>query len=131
LDAARTPEIQTVDLAGLALELAAWGGSELRFVDPPPSGTFAAAQDLLRSLGALDAKLRITPFGQRMLKLGTHPRLAAMLLAPRAANEQALACDLAALIEARDPLVSYRGDDWQSRWEALGVRRDSTTLDSR
>jgi ATP-dependent helicase HrpB len=119
LDAARTPEIQTVDLAGLALELAAWGDSKLRFVDAPPAGTFAAAQDLLRSLGALDTKLRITSFGTRMLKLGTHPRLAAMLLAPADTNEQALACDLAALVEARDPLTGYRGDDWQSRWQAL------------
>ncbi len=131
LDAARTPEIHTVDLAGLALELAAWGGSDLRFVDAPPPGTFAAAQDLLRSLGALDAKQRITPFGTRMLKLGTHPRLAAMLLAPSGRNEQALACDLAALVEARDPLTGYRGDDWQSRWDALMHHRDRKTLDSR
>jgi ATP-dependent helicase HrpB len=130
LDAARTPEIHTVDLAGLALELAAWGGGDLRFVDAPPPGTFAAAQDLLRSLGALDAKQRITSFGHRMLKLGTHPRLAAMLLAPANANEQALACDLAALVDARDPLTGYRGDDWQSRWEALMQQRGNRTLDS-
>jgi ATP-dependent helicase HrpB len=127
LDAARTPEIQTVDLAGLALELAAWGGSDLRFVDAPPSGTFAAAQDLLRSLGALDARKRITPFGTKMLKLGTHPRLAAMLLAPTDTNEQALACDLAALVEARDPLTGYRGDDWQPRWQALMDQRAKRT----
>jgi ATP-dependent helicase HrpB len=126
LDAARTPEIHTVDLTGLALELAAWGGSDLRFVDPPPAGTFAAAQDLLRSLGALDAKQRITPFGTRMLKLGTHPRLAAMLLAPSGRNEQALACDLAALVEARDPLTGYRGDDWQARWQALMDSRNKS-----
>jgi ATP-dependent helicase HrpB len=130
LDAARTPEIHTVDLAGLALELAAWGGSDLRFVDAPPPGTFAAAQELLRSLGALDAKQHITPFGNRMLKLGTHPRLAAMLLAPSDSNEQALACDLAALVEARDPLVGYRGDDWQSRWSALMQQRDGRRQDS-
>ncbi len=131
LDAARNPEINTVDLAGLALELAAWGGSDLRFVDAPPPGTFAAAQDLLKSLGALDARQRITSFGTRMLKLGTHPRLAAMLLAPSDANEQALACDLAALVEARDPLTGYRGDDWQARWQALMDGRGKKTLDSR
>ncbi len=131
LDAARNPEINTVDLAGLALELAAWGGSDLRFVDAPPSGTFAAAQDLLKSLGALDARGRITAFGGKMLKLGTHPRLAAMLLAPTDANEQALACDLAALVDARDPLTGYRGDDWQPRWQALMEHRDKRGLDSR
>jgi ATP-dependent helicase HrpB len=123
LDLARNPEINNVDLAPLALELAAWGSSELRFVDAPPAGTLAAARDLLIRLQALDARHQITPFGQRLLQLGTHPRLAAMLLAPKAPLEQALACDLAALIEARDPLIGYRGDDWQSRVDALAAQR--------
>ncbi|MDR2212589.1 MAG: ATP-dependent helicase HrpB [Pseudomonadales bacterium] len=123
LDVARNPEINQVDLAPLVLELAGWGNSELRFVDAPPPGTLNAARDLLRQLGALDARQRITAFGRNMLQLGTHPRLAAMLLAPRAAPEQALACDLAALIEARDPLLGYRGDDWQSRHDALSAQR--------
>jgi ATP-dependent helicase HrpB len=123
LDLARNPEINNVDLAPLALELAAWGSSELRFVDAPPAGTLASSRDLLIRLGALDARHQITPFGQRLLKLGTHPRLAAMLVAPTAAHEQALACDLAALIEARDPLIGYRGDDWQSRHDALAAQR--------
>ncbi|HWK54643.1 MAG TPA: ATP-dependent helicase HrpB, partial [Hyphomicrobiales bacterium] len=119
LDAARTPEIVNVDLAALALELAAWGSSDLRFVDPPPPGTLAAARELLLQLGAFDARLRLTALGQRMLRLGTHPRLAAMLLAPTSGPAKALACDLAALIEARDPLKGYRGDDWHSRHAAL------------
>jgi len=119
LDSARNPEINNVDLAGLALELAAWGSSELRFVDAPPTGTLAAGKDLLLKLGALDGKQRITTFGKQLLTLGTHPRLAAMLLAPTVANETALACDLAALIDTRDPLAGYRGDDWQPRWQAL------------
>ncbi|KGO98392.1 ATP-dependent helicase HrpB, partial [Novilysobacter defluvii] len=36
LEPQRRPEIAQVDLAGLALELAAWGSDRLRFVDPPP-----------------------------------------------------------------------------------------------
>jgi ATP-dependent helicase HrpB len=123
LDPARTPEIQNVDLAGLALELAAWGNEALGFVDAPPPGAFAAAKDLLVRLHALDAQYRITDFGKRMLALGTHPRLAAMLLAATGVREQALACDLAALVEARDPLQNYRGDDWQPRWQALATFR--------
>jgi ATP-dependent helicase HrpB len=119
LDIARTPEINNVDLAGLALELAAWGSSDLRFVDAPPPGTLAAAKDLLQRLGALDSQYRITTLGTKLLTLGTHPRLAAMLLCARNSEEKSLACDLAALIEARDPLTGYRGDDWQSRWLAL------------
>ena len=53
-----------------------------------------------------------------MLALGTHPRLAAMLLAASGGTERALACDLAALVEARDPLRT-RSDGWRQRWLAL------------
>jgi len=126
LDPQRRPEIAQVELAGLALELAAWGSEALRFVDPPPAGALAAARDLLRRLGALDGEA-ITPFGRRLLALGTHPRLAAMLLSPRADDERALACDLAALIEARDPLLPQRGvqrsDALAERWRALAAFR--------
>jgi ATP-dependent helicase HrpB len=123
LDLARTPEIFTVDLAALALELASWGSKDLRFLDAPPPGALAAAEDLLQRLGALDAKRNPTALGRRMLTLGTHPRLAAMLLCARDKDELALACDLAALVEARDPLTGYRGDDWHSRWLALADSR--------
>jgi len=123
LDVSRTPEIANVDLAGLALELAAWGSSALRFVDAPPAGPFASAQDLLQTLGALDAHKHLTALGKKMLTLGTHPRLAAMLLSTRDNAEAAIACDLAALIDARDPLIGYRGDDWLRRWQALRDQR--------
>jgi ATP-dependent helicase HrpB len=122
LEAQRRPEIAQVELAGLALELAAWGDADLRFVDPPPPGALAAARELLQRLGALEGRA-ITTLGRRMLALGTHPRLAAMLLAPENNNERALACDLAALIEARDPLRS-RSDALAARWQALAAFRN-------
>jgi ATP-dependent helicase HrpB len=135
LEPQRRPEIAQVELSGLALELAAWGNAALRFVDPPPAGALAAARELLQRLGALDGATpvsrpdasRITALGQRMLALGTHPRLAAMLLAPRDPRERALACDLAALLEARDPLQSQAGkprsDAMIDRWNALAAFR--------
>ena len=123
LDAARSPEITQVELSALALELAAWGSSDLRFVEAPPTGAMAAARELLQRLGAIDGAASITPLGRRMLGLGTHPRLAAMLLSAPPGEEQALACDLAALVEARDPLRGYRGDDWAARWRALAQFR--------
>ncbi|NLA67421.1 MAG: ATP-dependent helicase HrpB [Gammaproteobacteria bacterium] len=130
LEPQRRPEIAQVELAGLALELAAWGSDALRFVDPPPAGAMAAARDLLRTLGALEAAsaepgstLRITAIGRRMLALGTHPRLAAMLLAAAGPVAKALACDLAALLEARDPLRS-RSDALAARWRALAGFRE-------
>lgn len=122
LEPQRRAEIAQVELSGLALELAAWGSSDLRFVDAPPAGAMAAARELLQRLGALDAREVITALGRRMLALGTHPRLAAMLLAPDDAGERALACDLAALIEARDPL-RLRSDALAERWQALAQFR--------
>jgi ATP-dependent helicase HrpB len=123
LEPMRRAEIQHSELSPLALELAAWGGTELPFVDPPPTGALQAGHDLLMALGALDSDRRITALGRRMLGLGTHPRLAAMLLAVHDDTEKALACDLAALIEARDPLIGARRDDWQARWQALADLR--------
>src|SRR5690606_38993879 len=92
LEPQRRPEINQVELSGLALELAGWGDADLRFPDPPPPGALAAGRELLQRLGALDGQ-SITAFGRRMLALGTHPRLAAMLLAPDDDSERALACD--------------------------------------
>lgn len=126
----RRAEIQQVELAGLALELAAWGSDALRFVDAPPSGALAAARDLLQQLGALDAQHAITAHGRALLALGTHPRLAAMLLVAQGDEARALACDLAALLEARDPL-QRRSDALAERWQALAAfRRGQTPADA-
>ncbi len=122
LESQRRPEIAQVELAALALELAAWGSDDLRFVDAPPVGAMAAARELLQRLGALSDSGGLTALGRRMLTLGTHPRLAAMLLAAGSGAEQALACDLAALVEARDPL-RQGGDALAARWRALAAFR--------
>ncbi len=123
LEPQRKPEIAQVELAALALELAVWGSSELRFVDAPPAGALAAGREVLQRLDALDAQGAITARGKRMLDLGTHPRLAAMLLASGEPQQVALACDLAALVEARDPLRT-RSDALAQRWQALAAFRN-------
>lgn len=129
LEPQRRAEITQVELAGLALELAAWGDPQLRFIDPPPQGVMASARELLQRLGALE-DATITALGRRMLGLGTHPRLAAMLLASDDPVETALACDLAALVEARDPLRS-RSDAMVTRWHALaGFRTGRVPADA-
>jgi ATP-dependent helicase HrpB len=119
LDVQRSAEISQTELSSLCLELAAWGSQALRFVESPPIGTMAAAEELLQRLNASDKHKRITALGKKILALGTHPRIAAMLLAAKSESEKALACDLAALIEARDPLIGERRDDWMLRWQAL------------
>jgi ATP-dependent helicase HrpB len=124
LEPQRRAEIAQVELSSLALELAAWGDAGLRFVDPPPAGNLAAARELLQRLGALDAGA-ITAFGRRLLALGSSPRIGAMLLAADDPDEQALACDLAALLDGRDPLRG--GDDLASRWRLLAAFRSGRT----
>jgi ATP-dependent helicase HrpB len=106
LPQADRPEILEAELSGLALDCAAWGAEPgaLAFLDAPPAGTLAAARGLLRDLDALDEAGRITETGRRMARLGTHPRLARMMLAAEGSAEKALAAELAALLEERDPL---------------------------
>ncbi len=106
LPQADRPEILEAELSGLALDCAAWGAEPgaLAFLDAPPAGTMAAARGLLRDLDALDEAGRITETGRRMARMGTHPRLARMMLAADGSAEKALAAELAALLEERDPL---------------------------
>ncbi|HET8554031.1 MAG TPA: ATP-dependent helicase HrpB, partial [Rhodanobacteraceae bacterium] len=125
LESARMPEIAQVELSGLALELAAWGDSDLPWLDAPPAGALAQARDLLQRLGALDDGGRMTALGRRMHELGATPRLAAA--AVRAERSQrALVADLLALLEARSPLRggASRDDAVAARVNALHVFRD-------
>ena len=103
----RLPEIAQADLAGFALELAAWGGGDdLRFIDTPPSGALAQARELLAALHAVDDDGSITPLGRTMLGLPVHPRLARMV----AVDGSPLACVIATLVEERD-IFRGRTDD--------------------
>lgn len=125
LDLARSAEIAQAELSALALELAAWGSDELRWLDPPPPGALAQARELLANLAAVDADGRITALGRRMLELGATPRLGAAAL--RAPTElRALVADLLALMEARSPLrgTQARSDDFRARVAALHAWRD-------
>lgn len=130
LQSRRRPEILDADLAPLALELAQWGISDpmtLAWLEPPPSGALAQARTLLVELEALDEQGRITPTGQALAELPTHPRLAHLLRCSTALEQGALAADLAALLEERDLLrgeLAY-GSDLTARLEALLMFRRS------
>ena len=100
------PESDSVDLAGLALEVAVWGTEvkDLRWLDPPPGRALAEARELLSQLGALDGDGRPTPAGRAMAELPLHPRLARMLVGGLPAGLGPVACAMAALLEDRDVL---------------------------
>ena len=109
-------EINKVDLAGLALELALWGvadPAELPFLDEPPAKTFAAGRGLLQLLGALDESGRLTETGRAMATLPLHPRLARMVI--DAGTDQELAGIVAALVDDRDVLRGHPDDVPQKR----------------
>lgn len=134
LAAKNTPEILSSDLAPLILELAQWGvreAEELRWLDPPPPGPVAQAQELLQRLGALDGERRITDHGAAMLALGTHPRLAHMMIHSLDLGLADDACLLAALLSERD---IFRGEarwdrDIQKRVELLQGKSKSAAAD--
>ncbi len=121
-------EILHADLAPLALELALWGVTDpgaLHWMQAPPRGAYGQAVELLQQLGALDSARRITSHGAAMARLGTHPRLAHMLLKATSGGREmlSLACDLAALLSERDLLRAdreqRRGVDIESRLQVL------------
>ncbi len=116
------PEVFEAELSGLVLSCAAWGErpEDLPFPDAPPAGAVAAGRTLLTELGALDEG-KLTSTGKEMARLRATPRLAAMMVAARTPQETALAADLAAILEERDPLAR-KGDapaDISLRLDAL------------
>lgn len=116
------PEILQVDLAGVALELAAWGvdAKELDFLDVPPSGAFERAIELLAQLDAIDSDGHITTRGRAMLGLPLHPRLAAMVVGAHDTDVWT-ACLVAALLEDRD-VVRVMGGNRDAVPEDIGWR---------
>ena len=147
----RKPEIEEADLAPMVLDTAAFGESDAEALPwltmPPRAGVFKA-KELLMSLGAIDENGNITPIGKRMAALPCHPRIARMILAttnlttstPQGVhlsqvhqqhlttstshhNTTSLACDIAALLEEKDPLSETGGTDLILRLSALRAAR--------
>ncbi len=114
------PEIFSAELSGLVLACAAWGEApeDLPFPDAPPAGALAAARALLADLGALEGG-KLTNKGRAMARLRATPRLAAMMLSATTLPEQALAADIAAILEERDCLLRDASADFLLRLEAL------------
>lgn len=122
----RQPEIEISDLSSLMLTTAAWGEADPRrlpWITPPPSGHITSAGTLLRMLGAIDETGLLTEKGKRIALLPCHPRIASMLT--EAGDLKAIACDIAALLEERDPLNDETDADITTRIEMLNQYRNS------
>jgi len=107
-----SPEILHSDLSSLVLELANWGvtnADELQWMDTPPHGAVEQAKTLLQQLGAIDELGNITNHGRDMLRLGTHPRLAHMMLSAITLHQAYHACLIASLLTEKD-LFQGRAD---------------------
>ena len=106
----RRPEILDADLSSLVLDITAWGANDIEalpWLTLPPRGNVFQAQALLESLGAI-RNGSITELGKRMSRIPCHPRISRILVADD--NLKSLACDIAALLEEKDPL-SHLTDD--------------------
>lgn len=126
----RQPEILEADLCGFMLELAQWGikdVNDLQWLSPPPPAAVAQAKDALIDIGAIE-KGNITPHGKELQQLPCHPRIAHMLILAKEHHNQALACDLAAVLEERDPLGKEAGADISLRIEQLRTQRGRNSL---
>lgn len=126
----RIPEIVEADLASLVLELSRWGISnpnQLTWLSPPPKAHLAQAFETLHLLNALEDG-KITEHGKQIHELACHPRLAHMLILAKEMNSIPLACDIAAVLEERDPLPREAGIDINLRIEALRRSRGENTI---
>ena len=152
----RKPEIEEADLAPMVLDTAAFGENDAETLPwltmPPRAGVFKA-KELLTALGAIDKNGNITSIGKRMATLPCHPRIARMILATTNLttstsqgvhlsqvhqqhlttstshhNNTSLACDIAALLEEKDPLSETGGTDLTLRLSALRAARRKKQL---
>ncbi|MBC7390333.1 MAG: ATP-dependent helicase HrpB [Opitutaceae bacterium] len=122
LEAARKPEIAEADLVPMLLELAHWGIVELTsltWLTIPPDNAISQGRDLLIKLQAVNDQFRITSKGKEMVVLPTHPRLAHLLLEGKNTGIIQLACDVAAILEEKDPLPNEQSADLSIRVEIL------------
>lgn len=106
-----TPEVARVDLAGAALELFAWGESDLAAFDwfeAPEPAAVERAVALLARLGAVATRTEgghaITALGRAMAAVPAHPRLARLLIEGRRRGVGDEAALVAALLGERFPL---------------------------
>ncbi|MEN8147590.1 MAG: ATP-dependent helicase HrpB [Campylobacterota bacterium] len=127
------PEILTSDLTPMMLELANWGVDdvdELQWLDLPAASAVKHARDLLNGLGALE-ETTITGHGKAMLALGTHPRLAHMIIKASSLGYGETACLIAALLSEKEIFTgsARHAADLSQRVTAIEERHSGNHVD--
>ena len=124
----RRPEIEDADLSSMVLDIAAFGENNpeaLPWFTQPPTANLLSAKSLLVSLKAIREDGSITALGKEMASLPCHPRIARMMLNR---NSAALACDIAALLEEKDPMSESSDTDIALRISILRSQRRKSNL---
>ena len=124
----RRPEIEDADLSSMVLDIAAFGENKpecLTWFTLPPTANLLSAKNLLVSLKAIHEDGNITALGKKMATLPCHPRIARMMLNR---NSAALACDIAALLEEKDPMSESSDTDIALRISILRSLRRKSNL---
>ncbi|TAL15708.1 ATP-dependent helicase HrpB [bacterium] len=99
------PEVTRVDLCRAVLEIISFGHPDpanFGWFEKPERERLDSATALLRELGAVDAKGKVTEEGQKLLGLPLHPRLGKLLLESAKAGLARESALIAALLEERD-----------------------------
>lgn len=127
----RRPEIEEADLTSMVLDIAAFGENNpqsLLWLTPPSSSNLLNAKELLLSLEAIEPDGSITPLGRKMATLPCHPRIAKMMMSSESSALKALACDVAALLEEKDPMSDSEDSDMALRLSILRSQRQKNSL---
>lgn len=107
------PEIRRIDLAQPLLQLLAWGEPdprEFRWFEAPDGRSLERGMELLRDLGAIDSKERLTRSGRQMARFPGHPRLARMMVEAHRLGAPRPGAFFASLLSERDVVFRPAGD---------------------
>ena len=91
-------------------------------------GDFSGKEDKGDFSEKADAEMVITSLGRKMELLPCHPRIARMILSAKGKGLKALACDIAALLEEKDPMAESGECDITLRLSILRNNRRKNAL---
>ena len=104
----RIPEIISADLSSMLLSLYDFGEKnyeDIPWLTFPLKSNAEKAKELLLELEAIDSCGNMTMLGKRIANMPCHPRIAKMMVCAEDKTTRSLACDIAALLEERDPMA--------------------------